>query len=170
MKPSSFNDRHFKCIVAGTSGGSEPSWDTTLGNPTVESVSGGPTWETIRARTLLVTVSSTSGDVTSNRDFVITYAGDAPDAFITGGLVTWISGANADVPPMEVKSWDLATKTIILFLPMPFDIAGGETIEIQAGCLKDVPTCRDTFDNIFNFIGEPYVPGIKVLIRTPNAQ
>lgn len=170
VKPSSFNDRHFKCIVAGTSGGSEPSWDTTLGNPTVEAVSGGPTWEAIRARTLITTVSVASGDVTSNREFVIAYTGDAPDAFITGGLVTWLTGSNADVPPMEVKTWDLATKTIILFLPMPFDVVGGESITISAGCLKDVPTCRDPFDNIFNFIGEPYVPGTKVLFRTPNAQ
>ena len=170
VKPSSFNDRHFKCTVAGTSGGSEPSWDTTLGNTTVEAVSGGPTWEAIRARTLITTVSAASGDVTSNREFVIAYTGDAPDTFITGGLVTWLSGSNVDVPPMEVKTWDLATETIILFLPMPFDVVGGESIEIQAGCLKDVPTCRDTFDNIFNFIGEPYVPGTKVLFRTPNTQ
>lgn len=164
---SGFNDRHFKCTVAGTSGGSEPSWNLTLGGTTSD---GSVTWTTIQALTIETTVSSNSGDVTSNREFVIDYTGDAPDALLTNGLVTWLSGNNVNVPPMEVKSWDLATKTIVLFLPMPFDIAGGETIKIQAGCLKTVAVCRDTFDNIFNFIGEPYVPGTKVLFRTPNAQ
>ena len=99
---------------------------------------------------------------------------------------------------MEIKTWTLSTKKLVLFLPMPFDVGGdtdtlllledgtgnlllesgtdqllledGDTILIQAGCPKTVAACRDTFDNIFNLIGFPYVPGIKVLFRTPNQQ
>ena len=191
VKPIAFNDRHFKCTTAGTSGAGEPSWNLTIGGTTSD---GSVVWTTIRARTIETTISS----VTNNRQFVLSYTGDAPDTFITGGLVKFQSGSkNANIN-MEVKSWNLSTKEIILFLPMPFDVSGdtdtlllledgtgnlllesgtdqlllenGDTIHIQAGCLKDVPTCSLTFDNIFNIIAEPYVPGIKVLIRTPNQQ
>ncbi len=190
VKPTAFNDRHFKCTTAGTSGASEPSWNLTLDGTTSD---GTVTWTTIRARTIETTISS----VTNNRQFILSYTGDAPDTFLLGGLAKFLNRKNAFIN-MEVKSWNLSTKEIILFLPMPFDVDGdtdtlllledgtgnlllesgtdqllledGDTIHIQAGCLKDVPTCRDTFDNIFNIIAEPYVPGIKVLIRTPNQQ
>ncbi len=190
VKPTAFNDRHFKCTTAGTSGASEPSWNLTLGGTTSD---GTVTWTTIQARTIETKVTT----VTNNREFVVDYTGDAPDAFLTGGLVKFQNRKNAGIN-MEIKTWTLSTKKLILFLPMPFTVDGGtdtlllledgtgnlllesgtdqllledgDTIHIQAGCLKDVPTCRDTFDNIFNIIGFPYVPGIKVLFRTPNQQ
>ncbi len=189
VKPSSFNDRHFKSTVAGTSGASEPSWNTTIGGTTVD---GTVTWTTIRARTIEVTVNA----ITDNRVFTIIYTGDAPDAFLTGGLAKVLNGENSGVN-MEVKNWVLSTNTLTLFLPLPLAISteaanflgledgsgnllleGGDDllletgtrIDIQAGCAKDLPACRDTFDNIFNLQGELYVPGRKVLFRTPNAQ
>lgn len=190
VKPTSFNDRHFKCTTAGTSGASEPSWNLTIGGTTSD---GTVTWTTIRALTIETKVTT----VTNNREFVVSYTGGAPNTLLTGGLAKFLNRKNASIN-MEVKSWDLSTKKIILFLPMPFDVDGdtdtlllledgtgnillesgtdqllledGDTILIQAGCPKTVAACRDTFDNIFNFIGEPYVPGIKVLFRTPNQQ
>lgn len=164
---SGFNDRHFKCTVAGTSGGTEPSWNLTIGGTTVD---GGVTWTTIQALTIETEISADSGSITSNREFVIDYTGDAPDALLTKGLVTWLTGANVGIPPMDIKTWSLSTKTIFLFLPMGFDVEVGDTMKISAGCPKTVDACRDTFDNIYNFQGEPYVPGIKVLFRTPDAQ
>ena len=189
VKPSSFNDRHFKCTIAGTSGTSEPSWNTTVGGTTVD---GGVTWTTIRARTIEITVDA----ITDNRVFTIIYTGDAPDAFLLGGLAKVLDGENTGVN-VEVKNWVLSANTLTLFLPLPLEIGteatsflgledgsgnllleGGDDllletgtrIDIQAGCAKDLVACRDTFDNIYNAQAEWYVPGIKVLIRTPNAQ
>lgn len=197
VRPSAFNDRHFKCIVAGTSGLSEPAWDTTIGNPTVESVSGGPTWEAIQALTIEVVVES----VTNRGKFIVTYSGDAPDALLKGGLAKFTSGENTTangISPVEVKKWDLSIREVTLYLPMPLSVAGGtdtvllledgtghllfengtdkllmesgDTLKIQAGCDKTLPACRDTYDNIFNAQAEFYIPGIKVLVRTPDAQ
>ncbi|MFQ5774205.1 MAG: DUF2163 domain-containing protein [Kiloniellaceae bacterium] len=167
VKPSAFNDRHFKCVQAGTSGATEPAWNTTFGGQTAD---GGALWEAIRA----LTVEATVDTVTDNRTFTLTYGGDAPDALLTGGLITFLDGAspgpaNAGLK-MEVKSWSLATKTIALFLPMPFAVASGDAVTVQAGCDKSLAVCRDTFDNVENFRGEPFVPGNDLLFRTPDAR
>ena len=36
VKPTTPNGAHFKCIVAGTSGGTEPTWDPVIGNQTTD--------------------------------------------------------------------------------------------------------------------------------------
>jgi len=167
IKPGAFNDRHFRCIQAGTSGAAEPLWNTTLGAQTID---GGVIWEAVRARSIEVTVAS----VTDGRVFTLVYAGDAPDEFLTGGIATVRdtgspSPANAGLS-VEVKSWDLATRTVTLFVPLPFPLVAGDPVTITAGCDKSLAVCRDTFDNVFNFRGEPFVPGNDLLFRTPDAR
>ncbi len=190
VKPAVFNDRHFKCTVAGTSDTpSEPSWNLTIGGTTVD---GTVTWTTEQALLIEATINA----VTNDGEFTITYSGDAPDALLTGGLITFVDFNNSNLAPTEVKTWVLSTKTITLFLPAAFGVGGvdngflgledglgnllleggdnllienGETITIQAGCAKDLDACK-SFDNIFNGQAEWYVPGKKVLFRTPDAQ
>lgn len=55
VKPLTFNNRHFKNIVAGTSGLTEPIWDLRIGAPTVD---GTATWEVIQALTVFGSVTS----------------------------------------------------------------------------------------------------------------
>jgi len=167
IRPAVFSDRHFKCVGAGTSGASEPAWSTTVGTQTND---GTVIWESIRA----LTVEASVATVTDNRDFTFTYIGDAPDALFTGGLLTFDStasptAANAGLG-MEIKTWDLANKRVSLFLPMPFDVLPGDAITLRAGCAKSLGVCRDTFDNVLNFRGEPFVPGNDLLFRTPDAR
>ncbi len=167
VRPSAFNDRHFRCVQAGASGGAEPAWNLSLGGQTLD---GGAIWETGRALTIEATVAA----VTDNRAFTLSYGGDAPDALLTGGVLTFTAlaspaPANLDLK-MEVKSWNLAAKAMTLFLPMPFDVAPGDSVSISAGCDKSLAVCRDTFDNLLNFRGEPYVPGNDLLLRTPDAR
>ncbi len=186
VKPTTFNDRHFKCTTAGTSGGSEPSWNLTIGGTTAD---GSVVWTTIQALTIEATVNV----VTNNGNFTLTYSGDAPNALLEGGLIKFTNRLNNGLN-MEVKKWTLSSNTVQLFLPMPLDVGGiansflglessgnlllengddllledVDTVKIQAGCKKDIPACQG-FDNIFNQQAEPRVPGKKVLVRTPNA-
>lgn len=167
VRPSVFNDRQFKCVAAGTSGAGEPAWVTALGAQTSD---GTAVWESIRA----LSVEASVATVTDNRDFTLAYLGDAPDALLTGGLLTFGASAsptstNAGLS-MEIKSWNLATKRVTLFLPMPFAVAPGDAITLRAGCAKSLAVCRDTFDNVLNFRGEPFVPGNDLLFRTPDAR
>lgn len=172
VKPTVFNDRHFKCTTAGTTGATEPSWNTTLGGTTAD---GSAVWTAIQALTIPTSIAT----VVSQREFTLSYTGDAPGAIIpdskggTGNLlnegrVTWLSGPNSgDIE--EVKEWDLSGKRIKLILKMPRLITVGDVLTITAGCDKIFSTCKDTFDNSLNFHGEHLVPGQNVTLDFPNA-
>ncbi len=189
VKPTVYNDRQFNCTTAGTSGATEPSWNLTIGGTTSD---GSVVWTTDQAKTIETTVDV----VTDNGNFTVAYAGDAPDDFLLEGLAQFQNGNNSGLN-MEIKSWGLTGKAIKLFLPMPLDIVGasesnllleddsgdgllledgsgillleaGDIVHLRAGCIKTVPACQ-AHDNIFNYKGEPYIPGAKVIFRTPKA-
>lgn len=86
-----------------------------------------------------------------------------PDRFAFG-LVTWDTGDNAGLS-MEVYSFN--GLTCDLLLSMPFDIEPGDGFTITAGCKHDRRTCRDRFDNIRRFQGEPDVPVSDDIIKGP---
>jgi len=155
------NDRWFIVSIAGTSGGSEPSWDTTIGNTTVDNT---VTWETIRARVMAAVVAT----VTSNREFTVTLTTDAPDAFFTLGHCRFETGLNAGLL-VEIKSWTLATKTVVCSLRFPFAVAASDTLTLFAGCNKTRDVCINTYDNIRNSRGFPDVPSQDEAFRTPKS-
>jgi len=93
------------------------------------------------------------------------------------GKLTWLDApssatsahANAGYE-MEIKSWNAVTGLFTLFLPMPFDIESGDNYHLTQGCDKKLETCRDTYDNVDNFRGEPYVPGMdKMMVNQRTA-
>lgn len=102
--------------------------------------------------------------VTSNRQFADTSL-VAASGFYDGGLVTWTSGLNTGLS-MEVKAYTVGA--VALQQPMPYEVAIGDTFTITQGCDKSLATCRDTYNNVVNFRGEPYVPGADQLLRGPN--
>ncbi len=93
----------------------------------------------------------------------------AKDDWYTHGLVTFLTGENANARRIEVRRWVNSSRTLELFLPMNFPIAVGDVFEVYVGCAKPVLDCRDKFDNVVNYRGEPYIPGNDALFRTPDA-
>lgn len=165
VKPGLFNDRWFKCVTAGTSGAVEPVWNTTLGGTTGD---GTVVWRTIRAREIEAAIAS----VTDARGFALDYAGDAPDDFLSGGLLT-VTQAGSPPPEnaglgREATGWELASRSVTLALPLPVPPQPGDTVTLRAGCDKiHDGDCAQTFDNVLNFRGEPFVPGNDLLFKTP---
>jgi uncharacterized phage protein (TIGR02218 family) len=108
------------------------------------------------------TVTGTVTGVTSRRVFADSALTDA-DGYFDQGKITWTGGEN-DGLSMEVKTYLLAGGAIALVLPMPFDVAIGDTYSLSAGCDKLFPTCGTKFSNKINFRGFPHVPGLDRLV------
>ncbi len=158
-----FENRLYRCVVAGTSALEAPSFDTTVGAQTTD---GGAVFEVEEAwsRAGLVT------DVTDRAVFVAEV--DEPraiDGWFAGGVLTWETGSNAG-RSIEVKAWTQATGEIELFLPIGYAIESGDLFRIHPGCDKRLDTCIDRFANVLNFRGEPYVPGQDAMMRYPDAR
>ncbi|PFH29150.1 DUF2163 domain-containing protein [Burkholderia sp. JKS000303] len=78
------------------------------------------------------------------------------------GAVKWLTGANAGYS-MEVKQF--SPGLVVLALPMIHPIAVGDTYQIVAGCDKQFGTCKNRWNNVLNFRGEPYMPGNDTVLK-----
>lgn len=82
-------------------------------------------------------------------------------AFFDGGLLTFTSGANSG-RGMEVKRFT-AGGAFVLFLPLAYSVAVGDTYSLRPGCAKTVADCVGKYGNLVNFRGFPFVPGNQAL-------
>jgi uncharacterized phage protein (TIGR02218 family) len=115
------------------------------------------------------TVAATVLTVGDSRQFSLTYTEPrAVDNWFTGGVLTWLSGANTG-RSMEIK-YALGTGAIALFLPMHGAVVPGDTCRLYPGCDKRLATCRDKFSNIVNRQAEDYIPGLDAILKTPFAK
>jgi uncharacterized phage protein (TIGR02218 family) len=114
-----------------------------------------------------------AGAVTSATDRAVFFAAvdgaPTPDGWFNGGALTFTSGQNAG-RTIEVKSWTAATGRFELFLAVGYAIAAGDTFSVYPGCDKRLDTCDLRFNNVLNFRGEPYVPGLDAMMRHPDAR
>jgi uncharacterized phage protein (TIGR02218 family) len=88
--------------------------------------------------------------------------------FFGEGELTFTSGANVGIA-QKVRTYSTAGE-IALVLAMPAPVEVGDTFEIVAGCRKRLEDCRDKFDNVLNFRGEPHRPGVDALTAAPDDQ
>jgi uncharacterized phage protein (TIGR02218 family) len=118
------------------------------------------------------TVYGSVDSVTDNRTIFDATRVEAAD-FFTGGLLTWLSGANVG-QSMEVKqSWP---GILELHEGMPFPVTAlnsdpgksptpaiPDTYKVYAGCQKRFyQDCIGKFNNGLNFRGFPHLPGVGV--------
>ncbi len=109
-----------------------------------------------------VAASVTSVDA-SNSIITASSLGQAA-AYFDAGLVTFTSGLNNGLA-MEVKT-HAAGGVLTLHLPMTYQIVAGDTFTVYPGCKKRFITdCKNKFNNVVNFRGEPHVPGNDKLLR-----
>lgn len=104
--------------------------------------------------------TGTVSAVTSQFTFEDNTLTAADDDFALG-LVHWLTGDNAGLA-FEVKGNVSADDTVTLFTPAPFTIQVGDTFDLFPGCDKSLSTCRDVYDNVINFQGEPFIPNEKM--------
>lgn len=95
--------------------------------------------------------------VTDRKNFFGTHGAITPGYF-DFGLVQFTSGENIG-RQMEVKTAGDSDGSVEMFLPLNYEIAVGDAYTLYPGCDRRYETCRDRFDNLLNFRGEPFVPG-----------
>ena len=80
------------------------------------------------------------------------------------GEITFTSGANAG---RAVKIKSFAGGVFTLALPVFAPLAIGNSYTAVAGCRKRLAEdCRDKFDNVLNFVGEPHRMGVNSLTKS----
>jgi uncharacterized phage protein (TIGR02218 family) len=112
------------------------------------------------------TVGGVVNIITSRQVFISNSMTQAAGYF-SGGEIQFLTGANAG-RRMEIK--EFSNKQFTLVLPMPNNIAIGDSFNAIAGCDKTIGTCASKFGNAVNFRGEPYVPGMDKMLATAATQ
>ena len=83
--------------------------------------------------------------------------------YFTEGVLTWTSGNNNGISE-KIRN-HTAGGVIAFILPMVRNIQVGDTFSIVAGCNKTLDACRDKFNNVLNFQGEPHRPMVDALVK-----
>lgn len=102
---------------------------------------------------------------------------DQPRNYFQYGLMTWQQGNNVGLS-MEIQSFqsiklqnEKAEETLCgefqLVQPMPYTIEVGSLFVVTPGCDQSLAMCQARFNNVVNFRGEPFIPGIDRLLKTP---
>lgn len=98
--------------------------------------------------------------VSSNKVFTSTNLGQA-SGYFKRGLIRWTSGKNAGLTG-EVKN--NSSNQLELVLNMVFPVEVGDAFEIFPGCDKSLATCKNRYNNVVNFRGEPFIPSMSTSI------
>jgi uncharacterized phage protein (TIGR02218 family) len=161
VKPTTYNGLWAEATIAGTGGASEPTWPTVAGSTVTD---GGITWTMIDALEKQGTVINQSGNIS----FTASGITDAAGRF-DYGLVTWVSAVN-NFGSMEVRE-QKGNGLFTLFEAMPLEIVPGDTFTVTVGCQKRlIEDCKNKFNNIKNFDGEPFLPGAFGAGEYPDAR
>lgn len=109
----------------------------------------------INSTRFLFTVGSSPTDYNFRTDAT------AADDYFTDGIVEWVTGDNANLYS-DVRKYVNTNGRVKLWTKTPHPIQVGDTGYLYQGCPKTVAACRDTFDNLINFRGEPFLPNEEV--------
>lgn len=101
--------------------------------------------------------------VASKRQFTASSRAEA-SAYFQEGIVTFTTGLNAGYS-RKVKTFAAGVFEVVA--PFPFTISVADQFTAIAGCQRRLEDCRDKFDNVVNFGGEPHLVGIDVLTAIP---
>jgi len=113
--------------------------------------------------------TGTVGIVTSNFDFIATFAANPAADVYSLGTIEWSTGNNTGLKMEMLKqdNYDATQDRVMLAQAMPYDIQVGDTFTALQGCDKRPETCGTKFSNILNFRGEPFVPGPDFISDKP---
>ncbi len=166
VKPTVDNGYYYKCTVAGTSSGSQPSWTAVEGALNID---GAVTWEAIIAYQSEQTVFNVLD--TKEIQFVNTYdsEGVITNGRFTNGYIELTSGGNTGLKiPVERSTQPTSpgnVATLYLLFEPPNPIVITDTFILTIGCNKTKTACTDKFLNAYNYQGFTDVPGRVAFVQ-----
>jgi len=93
----------------------------------------------------------------------ITFDQALGNRFVLGSL-RWLSGPNCGLQAQVVQAESAEAQ---LRQAPAFAVRVGDLAILGEGCDRRLQTCRDRFNNVVNFRGEPHLPGADFLTRYP---
>jgi len=152
----------YRCIQSGTSGGTQPTWPTVIGDTVAD---GGCIWKCeYRSAAATIVLSPITDGRTFNTGLTLW-----PDNHFQGGTLTFSSGQNVGFCG-EIKS-STSAGVITMQKAFPFVPNIVDAFTVVAGCNKDISDdCLDRWNNTKNFRGEPYTPGQDKVNQTPKVK
>jgi len=176
---AAYENRIYEVTTAGTTAGSQPTYDETIGNTTTDGTA------VLTARDAF-TRHAVVATVTDRKNFTLTVdEARAVDGWFDLGVIVWESGDNTG-RTCEVKSWVDATNLATLYLSLPYAVQVGDRLRIYPGCNKSghmtTGHCANKFfitdslkfpatrGNIWNFRGHNKIPGPSIVGQTPAVQ
>lgn len=114
----------------------------------------------------------TSVDVVNNKSiFTVSISAFTTEGgYFNNGLCVFLTGNNhvpslgPDYYAREIRVQTTAN-TLFLFEETPFPISAGVEVKLISGYNGTLEQARDKFDNVINFRGEPFIPGIDNVTR-----
>jgi uncharacterized phage protein (TIGR02218 family) len=92
----------------------------------------------------------------------ITLAAPLAGSLFSRGKLRWVDGENAGLGATILQQMGA---TLSLSDRPYFPVTPGTRVEITQGCDRQLQTCKNRFNNVINFRGEPHLPGNDVLTR-----
>lgn len=158
-----YENRLYTVTTTGTTAGTQPVYDTTVGNDTTDGTAVLTAFEAWSRHANVV-------DVDDNQNFNIAVTDSrAVDDWFNGGGIVLEGGLNNSVV-REIVDWTQTLGVVRLFIQPTFDVKPGQKLRIYPGCDKRIATCNTRFNNTINFRGEPYVPGNDQINKTPDSK
>lgn len=103
-----------------------------------------------------ITVVGAVTGITSATVFRDSSRSEAADWF-GAGQIEFTSGPNAGLAPIKIKDY-AADGTITLYDAPYYALEVGVTYALVPGCRKRLEDCRDKWNNVLRFGGDPWVP------------
>lgn len=171
--PDGYRNVYLECTTAGTTAGTAPTFDDTVGNTTTD---GTVVWTTRNAFERYAQVDAITGTNKFTIKNLTEPRASASDWF-TPGRVLFQSGYS-NQRSYHIAGWDPATNEVTLFMPVTDLIDADDWLNIWPGCDKTINMCVAKYANAKNFRGFPYSAGARftsspfggIFVRAPSAQ
>lgn len=118
--------------------------------------------------TFNITKTLTVHSVPSRKEIWFTRIDNVPNDWYDNGKITGVSGNNADIA-REIRNADgVGGSYVKVYLKraFPLTVTVGDTFSLVAGCDNSLERCR-YWENVVNFRGEPFIPGVENASRLP---